>query len=104
MSAWQQYVIVVFGTQILGWVDNWPVSATNIINDPFNLTSTPNATIPAGYQITIALQNDAGGNVIGATYVVIDNQGTTFANVTLALQSIAGVNASGPGAYRRLRA
>jgi hypothetical protein len=90
-SAWQQYVVAVFGTEIIGAVDNWPVTGNNIINDFFNLTSTPNNEIPAGYQVKISLQNDSKDNISGATYVIIDNTGKTLANVPLVLTSISGV-------------
>jgi hypothetical protein len=93
-SAWQQYVVAVFGTEIIGAVDNWPVSGNNIINDFFNLTATPNVTIPAGSQIKLSLQNDSSGNVTGATYVVINSQGQTIANVTKNLLSISGVTSA----------
>jgi hypothetical protein len=93
-SAWQQYVVAVFETEIIGAVDNWPVSGPNIINDFFNLTTTPNNEIPAGYQINIALQNNSTGTITGATYTVVDNTGKTVANVPLSLTSISGVNTS----------
>jgi hypothetical protein len=93
-SAWQQYVVAVFETEILGAVDNWPLTGANLINDFFNLTSTPNNKIPAGNQIKISLHNDSCGNVTGATYVVIDSQGNTQANVTVNLTSISGVTAA----------
>jgi hypothetical protein len=90
-SAFQQYVLTLWGNELIGWVDNWPISGPNIINDFFNLTSSPNLEVPAGYQLTISLENDQNGNVTAATYVVIDNSGNTLANVTQNLLSIAGV-------------
>jgi hypothetical protein len=55
-SAWQQYVVALFGSELIGAVDNWPLSGNNIINDSFNLASVPNAkTLPAGYQLGITL-------------------------------------------------
>jgi hypothetical protein len=94
-SAWQQYVVALFSSELIGAVDNWPVSGPNIINDFFNLTGTPNANrLPAGWRITISLQNDNQGNITGASYVVIDNSGNTRANVTKTLTSISGVTAA----------
>jgi hypothetical protein len=94
-SAWQQYVVALFSSELIGAVDNWPVSGPNIINDFFNLTGTPNANrLPAGWQIRISLQNDGHGNITGASYVVIDNLGNTKANVTKTLTSISGVTAA----------
>src|SRR5208337_564460 len=92
--AWQQYVVALFASELIGAVDNWPLSGPNIINDFFNLASLPSAKIPAGFQIRITLQNDASGNVTGAAYVVIDNQGHTLANVTKTLTSISGVTSA----------
>jgi hypothetical protein len=104
LSAWQQYVIVFIGStdvfgipsgKLIGAVDNWPVSGDNIINDFFDLTAMPLFDmIPAGYRLKISLQNDATGNITGATYVVIDNQGRRLANVTKILTSISGVTSA----------
>jgi hypothetical protein len=80
--------------EVVGAVDNWPLSGPNIINDFFNMASMPSTRIPAGYQCKISLSNDATGNVTGATYVVIDNHENTQANVTLSLQSISGVTSA----------
>jgi hypothetical protein len=88
-SAWQQYVIAIFGSEIVGAVDNWPLSGPNIINHFFNLASTLNAKLSAGYTLKISLQNDNYGNITAATYVVIDEHGTTQANVTQALQPLS---------------
>src|SRR5271165_3708483 len=95
-SAFQQYLIALWSTpsgggELMGGVDNWPISGPNIINDFFDLAPLPSTTLPAGYQLTISLENDQNGNVTGATYVVIDNSGNTLANVTQNLLSIAGV-------------
>ena len=68
-SAWQQYVIALFGNEVTGAVDNWPITGPNIINNFFSMTSVP-GKIPAGYQLKIALQNDAKSNITGATYTV----------------------------------
>jgi len=86
-------------SQLIGAVDNWPLSGPNIINDFFFLATISSLgdqgiKIPAGYQIKIALQNDAHGNVTGATYVVTDDLGNTLANVTQTLTSISGVTSA----------
>jgi hypothetical protein len=81
--ALQQYLIELYNNKLYGAVNNWPVSAVNnwtvsdhyIIDDIFPLTVMPDAKLRAGYQLNISLQNDDSGNVIGATYVVIDGQG-----------------------------
>jgi hypothetical protein len=91
--AYQQYVIVLSGSELSGWVDNWPISGNNLINQQSNLTSAPNK-VPAGYRLAISLENDENGNVTGVTYVVIDNSGTTLANVTQNLLSLPGVTSA----------
>ena len=95
-SAYQQYLIALWSTpsgggELVAGVDNWPVGGVNIINDFPYLTPLPSTTLPAGYQLTISLENDQNGNVTGANYVVIDNSGNTLANLPLNLLSIAGV-------------
>ncbi len=94
LSAWQQYVMALFGSEVIGAVDNWPVTGKNIINSFFNLQSMPGAKIPAGYQLKMTLQNDAKGNITGAVYSIIDNNGNSLANVTKTLTSLSGVTAA----------
>ncbi len=92
-SAWQQYVIALFGNEITGAVDNWPLTGPNIINNFFSMTELP-GKIPAGYQLKIALHNDAKNNITGATYSVVDNHGKTLASVTKVLTSLSGVTSA----------
>jgi hypothetical protein len=92
--GWQQYVIAVLNeASVTGAVDNWPwdpLGAPNIINDFFPLCTLGTANIlPAGSQLTITLANDADGNVIGATYIVVDRQNVTQAEVPISLLAIA---------------
>jgi hypothetical protein len=92
--GWQQYGIAVLNdAEITGFVDNWPwnpLGAPNIINDFFSLSALSSAnTLPAGYQLTITLANDADGNVTGATYIVVDRQNVTRAEVQVSLLAIA---------------
>jgi hypothetical protein len=90
--AWQQYVIALFGTKLIGAVDNWPVSGSNIINDFFVLVDLGEAKLPAGYRIEIRLGSDPNnGNVTQARYIVLDNQSRTVADTTVVLASISGV-------------
>jgi len=93
-SAWQQYVLSLFGKEVVGAVDNWPLQGNNIINDFFDMASLPSAKIPAGYKLTISLQNDAQGNITGATYTVVDNNNHTVAKVNKVLTQISGVNST----------
>ena len=93
-SAWQQYVISLFGDTVVGAVDNWPLTGNNIINDFFNMVSLPSNGIPAGYVLQMTLQNDTKNNITGATFVVKDDQGRTIANVVKVLTDISGVSSA----------
>jgi hypothetical protein len=57
----QQYVIALWGGELIGMVDNWPQGlAASTIDDYFSLTSVPEAlTLPAGYQLKIILRNNS---------------------------------------------
>jgi hypothetical protein len=92
--AYQQYLIAVWGSEIAGGIDNWPISGNNLINDFFNLASTRANTLPAGYKAKILLQNAAGGNVTGAVFIVVDNNGNTLANVSKTLTALPNVPAA----------
>ena len=90
-SAWQQYIIALFGNQLIGAVNNYPVSGKYLILDSFNLHELDSNKIPAGYQLKIGLQTGHDENVVGAVYTVIDNHGHVLANKTLSLIEISGV-------------
>jgi hypothetical protein len=69
--AIQQYVIVVDTSgQINCIVNNWQNASTALINNWVALYKLPSATLPAGHQCGITLQNDSAGNVTAATYTV----------------------------------
>lgn len=89
--AWQQYVVSLYGSEINAGVDNWPIKGVNLVRGNFPIVALPAARIPVGFQLTISLQNDSTGNVISATYVVVDNGGKTLANVTKVLASIGAM-------------
>lgn len=93
-TVFQQYVIALIGSSLIGAVDNWPVSGPNVINKGINLTSMLGSNIPAGYTLKMSLQNDTNGNISGVTYVVTDTQGNLKANETQTLQSITGVTSA----------
>ena len=100
--VWQQYGMYVDMTQNppqLGCsVDNWPSDSYrttanippggDLINYGFNLLPLPGGILPAGWKLTISPQNDQNGNINGAIYVVVDNQGNTLANPTISLSSL----------------
>jgi hypothetical protein len=100
LSAWQQYVISLLGTQdspgteLYGAINNYPLSGNYLILENYPLISLPSVTLPAGYVLQISLGNDNNGNVVSATYVVIDNLGNTQANITQDLLSISGVTSA----------
>jgi hypothetical protein len=96
LSAWQQYVFSLFGTQVVVAVDNWPLSGDNIINDFINLNTLPNNTLPAGHSVEIALGTDASNNIVSATYRLADPNGNVIANQTVDLLSISSPNDVAP--------
>jgi hypothetical protein len=87
----QQYVVYVSpdSTQLFARIDNWTTDLTELIRADVALASLPTTTLPAGYAISITLNNDSSGNVTGATYVVTDNTGRTLGNKTI---NIVGQN------------
>ncbi len=89
LSAGQQYGFSLYGSTIVGWVDNWPVQGGNIINHEWNMGSLP-GKVPAGYRLVITLENDTDNNVTGALYQVFDNDGNTVSIVDQKLADIGG--------------
>jgi hypothetical protein len=75
-------------------VDNWTEgsSLSQIINHIVPLATLPSQKLPSGYQLVITLQNDSGGNITGANYIVKDNTGKTIGNQTITLLSLKLVN------------
>jgi hypothetical protein len=84
--AWQQYIFDYYNPPGLsGFIDNWPskayaaqlglVSGGDLINfrvSPNPLMKLSNAILPAGYTLTIHLQNDDKGNITGVTFSATD--------------------------------
>ena len=69
--AIQQYVIAVDTSgQMTCIVNNWQSASNALINNWVSLYKLPSATLPAGHQCRIALQNDNTGNITAATYTV----------------------------------
>jgi hypothetical protein len=91
-DAAQQYLIYLDPNsqpaQLYCMVDNWQSSGTQLINNIVSLANLSSHTLPAGYQLSINLQNDANGNVTGATYLAKDNNGNTIGNQTISLLSL----------------
>jgi hypothetical protein len=75
-------------------VDNWTAANTQICNSQVQLCTLPSHTLPAGYELRITLTNDSNGNITGATYVAIDNNGNTIGNHTITLLSLSGMSQS----------
>ncbi len=80
----QQYVVYVSpgSTQLVARIDNWDSNLNEIIRTDVALANLPGTTLPAGYAITIALNNDSSGNVSGAIFSVTDNKGKSLGKVT----------------------
>ncbi len=89
--AWQQYCIAVVSNSLNLTINNWPVdwdvngNYVDLILEWVELQSLPSNKLPAGYVITLTLQNDATGNITGCNVVVVDNNGKVQANVTKTL-------------------
>jgi hypothetical protein len=45
------------------------------------------AQIPKGYSIVIALENDSGGRVTGANWIVLDSSGNSVGSASYALST-----------------
>jgi hypothetical protein len=82
----QQYALVFSGNEISAVVNNWS-GRNRIIPDSIMLVSLSGSRIPAGYQLIISLQNDARGNITGATYVVTDDRRNTLKRYPLDLET-----------------
>ena len=93
-SAWQQYVIGLYGSEIRCQINNWQSLKVYLINQANNLAALPSAKIPAGYQLRITLQNDSHGNITGASFSVADAQGGDVGNSSTVLTSISGVTSA----------
>jgi hypothetical protein len=84
-----QYVFLISGNAINYQVQYWDIAAAcgcghtvcdctgPVVNQNGTLLSLPSNTIPAGYVLEIALNNDSVGNITGATFIVKDNNGNT---------------------------
>jgi hypothetical protein len=93
----QQYVITIDPQgNVYAAVDNWQNGSTQLINDFDLITTLSSATLPAGYSLTIALQNDANGNITGAAYTVTDGSGNTVASTTIDLLSLTVPGTTNP--------
>ena len=72
-------------------VDNWTNSSgklSQIINHIQELATLPSQELPAGYSLSIQLQNDSSGNVTGAQYQAFNSAGNTIGNQTIDLLSL----------------
>jgi hypothetical protein len=93
LTAWQQYIIALINGNIIGAIENWPVSGGDLIYAKFNLViEMPilNVMIPAGYRLRILLQDNEAGYITGAYYAVIDNNGNTVGSQTQTISSSGG--------------
>jgi hypothetical protein len=72
----QQYIVNLWGTQLLGAINTWTGPTSPVIlpsGNEFTLPlgpSLPSTAIPAGYNLTITLGNDPSGNVNSVSWVV----------------------------------
>jgi hypothetical protein len=84
-TADQQYVVYASpnSTQLVARIDNWVNTGEELIRVDVNLATLPSAKIPAGYAMTLTLNNDSSGNVTGATYEVFDKTGKSIGKQTI---------------------
>jgi len=93
-DAAQQYLIFLdphsSPAQLYCMVDNWTIdpSQAQIINHIVPLATLPSQKLPAGYGLSIFLQNDSGGNITGATYQATDEKGNSIGTQTIDLLSL----------------
>jgi len=85
---WQQYVIAFDPTSgpqptLSGSINNWATDKNGAWIEPPPWFTFPgeSPTLPAGYQLTIRLSNDASGNITSVTFTVVDNQGNVKSQV-----------------------
>jgi hypothetical protein len=83
--AWQQYVVELGGTELVGGVNGYQTDGSPAYLGKSNLLSLSSVKIPAGYKIKLTLGYDASDNVTGVTFLVIDNSGSTVVNQWLAV-------------------
>jgi virginiamycin B lyase len=84
--VWQQYFIVVGSKNMLFGINNWTTKGLATNSPLINPTGTPPLpilgshplpTMPEGYKLTVALENDPKDNINGVTFTVVDNKGNT---------------------------
>jgi len=87
-------------SQLIARIDNWDSGLNELVRVDVNLASLPTATLPSGYAIRIALNNDANGNITGATYSATDNNGKSLGAATLNIvgQTLRTTNAAATAA------
>ena len=88
----QQYLIFQApgSRQLSCMIDNWTNGAgglKQVINVIQTLATLPGTSLPTGYRLSIALNDDGSGNVTGATYTALDDHGTQIGQVTLDILS-----------------
>jgi hypothetical protein len=81
---WQQYGFQMSGGGTLtSWINNWKNEDVYFCNTPYTIKKNlPNNAIPAGYVLSITLDNDNEQNIDKVTFKVIDNNGHSIYNKT----------------------
>jgi hypothetical protein len=79
---WMQYVFLISDNAIASQVEYWANSTTQSFNSFQHILPLDSNAIPAGYVFEIDLNNDATGNITGATFTVTDNNGKTTSGST----------------------
>ena len=99
-DAAQQYLIYLdphsSPAQLYCMVDNWTITPkqAQIINHIVPLAKLPSQELPAGYSLSIFLQNDSSGRITGAVYTAYDSKGNSIGTQTITLLSLNTVSGS----------
>jgi hypothetical protein len=76
-ASWaQQYCIILMNNELVGSIDNSGPAGSNLVDiDAPGTHAVSGYKLAAGYQLKIALQNDASNNITGASFSATDNHG-----------------------------
>jgi hypothetical protein len=92
--GYQQYVIALFGTELVCGIDNFTPDGKTLAHGIFKMGTLPSAKLAAGSQLKIDLGNDANANVDTATFSFLNQQGPLIKPVSKNIKSVAGGHSS----------
>lgn len=94
--GWQQYVIALFGRELICAIDNWtPDGKSQPVTGKFNLQRLPAAVLPAGTRLLIQLvKSNASVDVDNVGFSLLSATGSVINQVAKSVRSLAGGDAS----------